>query len=326
MSKDFFSSTSIINYSVENYEKSTFSQIDEIIFNKKTDSLKWLNIYGFGFKEEINTIIKNNQLDDFLLKLLMEKKHPNKVIQLEKLLFISIRVLKSAKKKLDSEQMIFIVSEDFVWSIQEKPGDHFGWIRERLENNRGIVRKKNTDYLLFLLLESIIDNYETIYEKYADFNFLDNNQDEIKPTPDFTALIEERKQMLFTFKKATMSLRDIVVKLEKTEWNNMQTKYFIELKEQINNLISDIDFDFHKLESKINLIFSIQGHRLNEVMKTLTIFSVIFIPLTFIAGIYGMNFENMPELKSQNGYFILIGVMFIITLVSVWIFKRKKWF
>ena len=326
MSKDFFSSTSIINYSVENYEKSTFSQIDEIIFNKKTDSLKWLNIYGFGFKEEISSIIKNNQLDDFLLKLLMEKKHPNKVIQLEKLLFISIRVLKSAKKKLDSEQMIFIVSEDFVWSIQEKPGDHFGWIRERLENNRGIVRKKNTDYLLFLLLESIIDNYETIYEKYADFNFLDNNQDEIKPTPDFTALIEERKQMLFTFKKATMSLRDIVVKLEKTEWNNMQTKYFIELKEQINNLISDIDFDFHKLESKINLIFSIQGHRLNEVMKTLTIFSVIFIPLTFIAGIYGMNFENMPELKSQNGYFILIGVMFIITLVSVWIFKRKKWF
>ena len=326
MSKDFFSSTSIINYSVENYEKSTFSQIDEIIFNKKTDSLKWLNIYGFGFKEEINTIIKNNQLDDFLLKLLMEKKHPNKVIQLEKLLFISIRVLKSAKKKLDSEQMIFIVSEDFVWSIQEKPGDHFGWIRERLENNRGIVRKKNTDYLLFLLLESIIDNYETIYEKYADFNFLDNNQDEIKPTPDFTALIEERKQMLFTFKKATMSLRDIVVKLEKTEWNNMQTKYFIELKEQINNLISDIDFDFHKLESKINLIFSIQGHRLNEVMKTLTIFSVIFIPLTFIAGIYGMNFENMPELKSETGYFFLWVLMFIITLVSVWIFKRKKWF
>ena len=81
-----------------------------------------------------------------------------------------------------------------------------------------------------------------------------------------------------------------------------------------------------ELESKINLIFSIQGHRLNEVMKTLTILSVIFIPLTFLAGIYGMNFENIPELKSKYGYFILLGVMAIVTIVSVWYFKRKKWF
>ena len=123
-----------------------------------------------------------------------------------------------------------------------------------------------------------------------------------------------------------MSLKDTVVKLEKMEIEGFNVKYFSERKEQTNNLISNIDFELQELESKINLIFSIQGHRLNEVMKTLTILSVIFIPLTFLAGIYGMNFENIPELKYEYSYFILLGIMVLITLVSVWYFKRKKWF
>jgi magnesium transporter len=113
------------------------------------------------------------------------------------------------------------------------------------------------------------------------------------------------------------------MKLENIEIKGFNTKYFSELKEQINNLLTNIDFELHELESKINLIFSIQGHRLNEVMKTLTILSVIFIPLTFLAGIYGMNFENMPELKFQYGYFILIGIMFLIGILIVWYFKQK---
>jgi magnesium transporter len=222
--------------------------------------------------------------------------------------------------------MIFIVSADFLWSIQEKKGDYFNWIRQRLEGNKGIVRKKKTDYLLFLLLESIIDNYQSTYQENAALNSDKLSAVNIKPTPEFTSLVEKRKQELFNFKKATMSLKDTIVKLEKIEIDGFNVKYYSELKEQTNNLISNIDFELQELESKINLIFSIQGHRLNEVMKTLTILSVIFIPLTFLAGIYGMNFENIPELKSENGYFILLGTMVIISVISIWYFKRKKWF
>ena len=109
-------------------------------------------------------------------------------------------------------------------------------------------------------------------------------------------------------------------------FDNFNTKYFSELKEQTNNLIANIDFELQELESKINMIFSIQGHRLNEVMKTLTILSVIFIPLTFLAGIYGMNFANMPELNWKYGYFLILGLMLVITIISVWYFKKKKWF
>jgi magnesium transporter len=222
--------------------------------------------------------------------------------------------------------MIFIVSTDFLWSIQEKDGDYFNWIRERLEGNKGIVRKKKADYLLFLLLESIIDNYQDTYQENAELSSEILSSGNIKPTPEFTSLVEKRKQELFNFKKATLSLRDTIIKLEKIEIDGFNVKYFSELKEQTSNLISNIDFELQELESKINLIFSIQGHRLNEVMKTLTILSVVFIPLTFLAGIYGMNFENIPELKAKNGYFILLGIMVLITIVSVWYFKRKKWF
>tara|TARA_R110002096_G_scaffold276109_1_gene469885 strand:- start:97785 stop:98762 length:978 start_codon:yes stop_codon:yes gene_type:complete len=325
MSSSFFESSSIINYSPEFYERKKIQSFEEIDFGN-TQFVNWLNTYGLNFQKEFREVIQTNKLDDFLIKLISEKNHLNKVIELEDVLFVSIRVLKTDKPQIDSEQMFYIVSDEFVWSIQEKPGDYFGWIRERLELNRGIVRKKKADYLLFLLLESIVENYQETFQKLAEFNDDSLGPLNIKPTPEFTALVENRKKELFSFKKAAFGLRDTVVKLEKIEIEDFETKYYSELKEQTNNLLNDIDFELQELESNLNLIFSIQGHRLNEVMKILTIFSVIFIPLTFLAGIYGMNFENMPELKTQNGYFILLAVMALISIISIWIVSKKKWF
>ena len=326
MENEFLDNTALINYSDKNYEKTDFNTVTEIEFKNHKTTTKWLNTYGIKHISAFKKIVNQNKLDDFLIKLLSDDEHPNKVILLDNLLFVTTRVLITESKKLDSEQMIFIVSTDFLWSIQEKHGDYFNWIRERLEGNKGIVRKKKADYLLFLLLESIIDNYQDTYQENAELSSEILSSGNIKPTPEFTSLVEKRKQELFNFKKATLSLRDTVIKLEKMEIDGFNVKYFSELKEQTNNLISNIDFELQELESKINLIFSIQGHRLNEVMKTLTILSVVFIPLTFLAGIYGMNFENIPELKFKNGYFILLGIMVFITIISVWYFKRKKWF
>jgi magnesium transporter len=326
MENEFLDNTSIINYSKNSYDKTNFSAISEIKLKENPETTKWINTYGIVYQEAYRKIIYQNKLDDFLVKLLSDKEHPNKVILLDNLLFVTTRVLITGSHKFDSEQMIFIVSLNFLWSIQEKPGDYFNWIRERLEGNKGIVRKKKADYLLFLLLESIVDNYQETYQENAELSADKLNSTDIKPTPEFTSLVEKRKQELFNFKKATMGLKDTVVKLEKLEIDGFDVKYFSELKEQTSNLISNIDFELQELESKINLIFSIQGHRLNEVMKTLTILSVVFIPLTFLAGIYGMNFENIPELKFKYGYFILLGIMVLVTIISVWYFKRKKWF
>jgi len=326
MKANFLNNTNLIKYSSDKFERKNFLDISEIDLIEKDGLIKWLNTYGIEYQPEFNKIIKNNQLDDFIIKLLMEKEHPNKVIELDNLLFVTLKVLKTEKSKFDSEQMIFIISPEFIWSIQEERGDYFEWIRERLEHNRGLARKKKAHYLLFLIMESIIDNYQSTYQKSSGLIGSKIDSSRIQPTPDFTALVENRKQELFNFKKASSSLRDTIIKLEKAELIEKKTKYFTELKEQSNNLNNDIDFELQVLESKLNLIFSIQGHRLNEVMKTLTVFSVIFIPLTFLAGIYGMNFKNIPELEFKYGYYILIGIMLFITMIIIWYISKKKWF
>ncbi|MGY5354823.1 magnesium and cobalt transport protein CorA [Wenyingzhuangia sp. IMCC45467] len=326
MKKDFFNSTSLIGYSKETYSCDPITAIDQINFNSDDKKIKWLNTYGTYHKNEFKSIITNSKLDDFLLKLIAEEKHPNKVLELDNVLFVTIKVLKTETKNFQTEQMFFILTPHILWSIQEEKGDYFEWIRERIRENKGIVRSKKTDYLLFLILESIIDNYEEAYESIsASMETLIKGSD-VKPTPEFTQNIEKEKNILITFKKAATSLRDIITKLEKVEQQKINKKFYSELSTQIHNLLNTIDFDLQEMESKINLIFSIQGHRLNEVMKTLTIFSVIFIPLTFLAGIYGMNFEYIPELKQHNGYFVLLGVMVLVTLGSVYYFRKKKWF
>ncbi|WP_291728045.1 magnesium and cobalt transport protein CorA [Bernardetia sp.] len=326
MEKEFLQNTTLIQYNQNEYLKRNYDKIEDIDVSNTDGSVRWLNTYGMDDQEELKQVILQNNLDDFLLKLIKDEEQSNKVIELENLLFVSIRVLKTQNDNLDSEQMFFIVSPDFVWSIQEEVGDYFGWIRERIRENKGIIRKKKADYLLFFLIESIIDNYYSTHQSYVDSfaDLLDTTR--VKPTPEFTNQIEKQRRDLLKFKKSANSLRTTLLRLEKIKHKNIKTSYFAELKEQANDLITDIDFELQTLESSLNLVFSIQGHRLNEVMKTLTIFSVIFIPLTFLAGIYGMNFENIPELKTQNGYFILLGVMAIITLAIIYYFKRKNWF
>ena len=324
--KQFLSSTSFIQYNESMYSKGTYDSISELEFKRDDQLITWVNTYGIHFHDEVERVAHQNHLDDFLIKLIADLEYANKVIQLDELLFLSIQVLKTETATLQSEHMYFMMSDAYIWSIQEKPGDYFGWIRERLQNHKGLVRKKKADYLLFFILETLISNYK---EKYEESVLMDSTLDAIvkeEPTPEFMFEVENKKAMINEFKRASHGLRDIIIKLERVEVKGFHTKYFSELREQINGLINDIDSDILELESQINLFFSIQGHRLNEVMKTLTIFSVIFIPLTFMAGIYGMNFTNMPELQWPYGYFILLGLMLVVTIISIIIFKRKKWF
>ncbi len=317
--------TTLIQYNQNEYSKEIINDTERLNPIQKTSCIQWFNTYGNIEEEHLKRVIVENRLDDFLLRL-VAREHTNKVIELDNVLFVIIDVFRTEGTTYSTEQMQFILNTQFIWSMQEKKGNYFEWIRDRLYGGKGLARNKKADYLFFLILDSIIDNYEDTFQKISSYNDRLFESSNIKPTPEFISAVEERKQEIFKFKKATKALRDTVIKLENVNLEEFNTKYFDELKEQANNLIGDIDFELQKLESKINLIFSIQGHFLNEIMKTLTIFSIIFIPITFLAGIYGMNFENMPELKTQNGYFILLAVMFGLSVLIISYFKEKKWF
>lgn len=326
METDFEKNTRLINYGPEGYSNRQFSFKDDLLLSKGDRSISWVNTYGLGHIKEFRKLVLENGLDDFLLRLLQNQGMGNKVIELEDQLFVAAKIIKTEDHNLGSEQMFFVVAKDFVWCIQEKKGDHFDWIRQRIFDDKGIIRKKRADYLLFFILETLVGNHK---EKYAQRIQMGRTLEIIKdqePTPGFVLEVERRKAMINEFKKAAHGLRDISLKLERVEIRGFQTKYFSELKEQINGLINDIDSDIHEQESQINLFFSIQGHRLNQVIKTLTMISVIFIPLTFLAAIYGMNFKYMPELHWPHGYYMLLGLMLVIALICVLVFKRKRWF
>lgn len=326
MSEKFLHNTTLIAYSSSQASKVPCDDLTKLSFELHGDEVFWLNTYGLSELDEMRQVVIQNHFDDFLIKLLQDQEHANKVIELDNVLFIALKVLKTDDNNLDNEQLIFIISSNMLWSLQENIGDHFQWIRDRLIEGKGQVRSKRVDYLIFLLIESLIANYEETFEKLLNTDSDAIKVTNINPTPYFTENIEKQKRRLLNFKKATQNLRNTIVKLETVNIITMESKYFIELKEQANNLIDEIDFELLELDSKTNLIFSIQGHRLNEIMRTLTLVSVVFIPLTFLTGIYGMNFNYMPELKWTYGYFILLGMMATLTVSVITYFKIKKWF
>lgn len=322
---DFYSNTSSFIYSDSDIVEVLPTTLEEISLNNK-GKITWLNTYGINYQKEYLQIIDSNQLDEFLKLLIKENKHRNKSIALEDSVFVALNTIHLNEKFITTEQMMFIVGNNFVWSLQEKQGDYFDNIRYRLKENKGFVRKKSSDYLLYLIVDAIIDNYIAVYEKIhkKTQSILDLSEDNLDQ--DYVVNIEKTKSQLFQLKKAITSLRDAIFKLEKTEFKGFEKRYYAEAKEQAHYLLDDIDFDLSQLESKLNLIFNLQNNRLNQVMKTLTIFSVIFIPLTFLAGIYGMNFDKMPGTKNENGFFIFLGATVIITLLSIYMIKKRNWF
>ena len=324
---EFLEDCSLIQYDQSQSERHSFHKIEDIRITDASDKINWLNVYGFQYTNEVKNIISQNGLDEFLCFLILDNNHRNKVIELSNNVFLTLRspYYEEDNEEVKFEQLIFIVGQNYIWSIQEVRGDHFEHIRTRIKENLGIVRKKGTDYLFYLLIEAIIDNYYLAYEKLNEDNIGLDDPDQVRPTPEFARSIENSKRQLYLVKRTTASLNEAIGHLQSMELENFNQKYFSELREQIKMISDDVDYKLQHLESSINLMFSIQNHRLNEVMRTLTIFSVIFIPLTFLAGIYGMNFENMPELKSKNGYFIVLGVMVAIVFVTILYIKRKKW-
>lgn len=323
MIESIFNQTTCIAYNDENVESIPIAKLESQHILYKSDHKVWLHSKTSEDKKGIKEIITDNNLDDFLLTLTTNEMTSNKVIELDNLLFVSIHILSIEKNLLVTDPLIFIVSPNFLWSIQNTQDAHFDWIERKVLNRTSAILKKDSYYLLGLMVKTIVDTYDQVADEYAENDIYHAEVIDLRPSPEFMQEIEQFKQKLFVLKKSTLSLRDCITKIVNSETVELEEKYFNELKEQVKNILNDIDFQIQTLESKISLLFSIQGHRLNEIMKTLTVFSVIFIPLTFIVGIYGMNFTNMPELEWEHGYYFSLLLMLAIVIIIVIYIKRR---
>lgn len=255
--------------------------------------------------------------------------------ELDEVLFFSVKSILAMDENtsIDIEQLSFILKGNVLLSFQEKKGNLFTIVRERIRTKVGNIRKKNSGYLLFALLESVMENFFVNMDSLEDEIEMILVESRVSYLPNTLVVIERDSEQLNAIKRAILPLRDVLHNLKSQEDVRMisligknNILYYSRLHYRALEVLDQVEYNLTKLDSATNYYFSAQNHRMNQIMKVLTIVSVIFMPLTFIVGVYGMNFENMPELRAQNGYFITMGVMLFLVILMILYFKWKEWF
>ncbi|CAN1517986.1 CorA Mg2+ and Co2+ transporters [Flavobacteriaceae bacterium] len=318
--------------SVNEFENGTINNLEKHIDYKK---INWLNVHGLSDVDLLKDVASYFKIDNFMLADILNTTKRTKLEEEKDVLFFNIKSMLPSETTDDIkvEQISFLLKKGILISFQEKRSDFFTHIRERIRTNSGIVRTKNADFLLYILLDAIIGNFYITIEneenKIEDLiNFTKKSAD-----PIILEKIERHRDNFNFLKRSIIPLRDSLYDIKSIKEDNVFNEieqdnfsFFSRLHQKCLELLEQIESDMGSLESASNFFFAAQTHKMNEIMKTLTIISVIFIPLTFIVGVYGMNFDVMPELRYQYGYYVVIGFMFLNVLGMIFYFKRRNWF
>jgi magnesium transporter len=318
-------------YSLESNDEAHFANV----FDPTADSNKihWLNYHSLHNKEAIQQLCTRFNIDHTLQELLFTRSTRVRIEEYTDFVYFSIvsalpSVQLNVYHGLYKEQLSFVLGENFLISFQEKSSDHFPSVRTRITQKRGRVRFKKAGYLLYLMMDAILDNYSEVVE--ASTNRIQVLDGLIQKTPKNELLkeVELEKRKLIELRKIVSPMRELMQQLERLDARYIEAddvKYFNGLKDTCSSLIDEIDAHKQMLEGISNLFFAVQNQRLSETMKLLTVISAIFIPLTFIVGVYGMNFDIMPELRWKYGYFIIWGIMIVLTVVLIVVFWKRGW-
>ncbi len=296
------------------------------------DYVSWLNFHSLSNRSSIEKMCLKLGVDKLSIESIYNAIRRPKVEEYPNYMFFSVKSAlpdsDSEISTLNQEQITFILGKNYLISFQEKPSDHFTDVRDRIEKARGKIRTKSTDFLLFRMLEAIIDNYFEVLETISDNISLIDEKLHFSENKSIFKEIEIEKRRLIELRKIVQPIRDITMQLEHSEsilLDRSNFHYFSNLKSACFSALEEIDANKQILEGMSNLFYAAQGQRMNEIMKMLTVVSSLFIPLTFIVGVYGMNFDFMPELKWKSGYFLVWGVMMFIICALMIYFTRKGW-
>jgi magnesium transporter len=310
-------------------------EVNEIHKHVDFNKTNWLNVHGLNDTVVIKSIGDYLGVDNFMLSDILNTTKRTKLDEYHDTLFFNIKSLlpEEDSNNINVEQISFLLKNGVLVSFQEKRSDFFTHIRERMRMHSGIVRDKKADYLLFLLLDAVMENFYITIENEEDRVEELINLSKTSTNPQILEQIEKHRDNYNFLKRSIIPLRDSLYSIKSIKDDNVfnaiesnNYSFFERLHQKCLELLEQIEYDLTTLESASNFYFSTQNHKMNEVMKTLTVVSVFFMPLTFIVGVYGMNFDNMPELHWQYGYFIIIGLMFLLLLGMIYYFKKKNWY
>ncbi len=321
----------VIDFDANNLNEQPLKDITEAISYQDKKTVTWLNIDGLHNKELMLNIAKGFQLDELVLANVMNTSSRPTVQEFDNCIFISIKMLQLNEEdgRLSVENLSLILTKTVLISFQEKKGDVFEPIRDRIRKNRKRIRNGWTDYLTFALLDIVIDNYIYILGVLGEkIEVLEENIGN-QPNKSTIRKINNYKRELNFLRRNIRPAKEMILTLSKLESEFIFESTYIhfqELRDNINQATDSSDSYREILTDQLNLYHTSVSTKLNDIMKFLTIFSVIFIPLTFIAGIYGTNFDNVPELHYQYSYYIMWTVMILVALIMLIYFKKRNWF
>ena len=320
----------IIDYDETQLEEKEVKTVEEVFPFKDKPTITWINIDGLHDIEVIEKIGRHFGLHPLVLEDIVNTEQRPKLEDFGDHIFVVLKMLyyDNDKNELEVEQVSLIFGLNFVISFQECLGKIFEPLRERIRKGKGRVRKSGADYLAYALIDSIVDNYFVILEQFGE-RIEDTEQGlATNPTQETLQTIRAFKKEMIFLRKSIWPLREVVNSLERGESPLIHESTGIYLRDVYDHTIQIIDaVESYRdmLSGMLDVYLSSISNKMNEVMKVLTIFAAIFIPLTFVAGLYGMNFQFMPELGWHWGYFAALGFMAVIGILLVVYFRRKRW-
>jgi magnesium transporter len=321
----------LIDYDEANFQEREIKTVEECFSFREKPTVTWINVEGVHQVEVVEKLGNCFGLHPLVLEDILNTDQRPKMEIYGDYVYIVLKMLywNDPNRLVEAEQVSLILGSNFVISFQEgEEGDVFNPVRERIRNAKGLIRKMGSDYLAYSLIDTIVDNYFLILERLGEKIELLEEELVVDPT---TATIHEiqtfKNEMIFV-RRVVWPLREVVSGLGRRESPLIKETteiYLRDVHDHTVQVMDTIEVYRETLSGMLDIYLSSVSNRLNSVMKVLTIIATIFMPLTFIAGIYGMNFKYMPELEWRWGY-PAVWLIVVIIVISMWIFfKRKKW-
>ena len=321
----------IIDYNENEFHEKEAKSVEECFPLRDSDTVSWINVDGVHDTDIVEKLGDHFGIHSLALEDIVNTAQRPKCDDFESYLFLVIKMLyrDSGTFNIISEQVSMVIGKNFVISFQEMPGDVFEAVRERIRKAKGRIRKAGADYLAYALIDAVVDNYFAILEALGEK--IEDMEEALirRPAPKTLQTIQYLKRDALFLRKSVWPLREAIssmVRGESTVIKKTSIIYLRDVYDHTIQVIDTIEACRDMISGMIDIYLSSISNRMNEVMKVLTIFAAIFIPLTFIAGVYGMNFKYMPELEWHYGYFMILGLMVAIAGSLIIFFKRKKWF
>jgi magnesium transporter len=321
----------VMEYDEAQFREQQLATIEAYTPAAEPSIVTWINVDGLHQAEVLEALGERCGLHPLVVEDILNTDQRPKLEDYDDYLFIVLKSLYHAggdSAELEIEQISLVLGSNYVLSFQERAGDEFEPIRERIRSSKGRVRKLGADYLAYSLIDAIVDQYFVVLEQIGERIEFMEEELVTSPTTETLHVIHEMKQELVFMRKSIWPLREVIGRLERAEPPLIQETTGIYLRDVYDHSIQIIDSveTFRDIVSgMLDIYLSSISNRMNEVMKVLTVIATIFIPLTFIVGVYGMNFHYMPELQWHWGYFTVWGVMIAIAIMMILYFRRRRW-